>query len=170
MIGCGQKCPKQWKKFLISGENKITLKTFLLDQWSQDNYVDRIGNLNIYFAIEHKCFCLSVCDGKVVCGEILELNSNHEEADTKVLLHPKHASDNGEFTIIIKSPDTEVAIMACHFHSQKLGLVFDTTEFLSPAVRLSTMSRCLAKQHNASQLSSCNLEECARGKSRSPTS
>ena len=43
-----------------------------------------------------------------------------------------------------------------------------TTEFLSPAVRLSTMSRCLAKSHNASQLSSCNLEECATGNPEVP--
>ena len=108
-------CPKQWKKFLSSGENKRMLTRFLLQQWSRDNYADRIGNRNIYFAVEDKCFQLSVNDGKVACKEITELNSNHEEADTKLLLHVKHASENGETTIIIKSPDTDVAILACHF-------------------------------------------------------
>ena len=58
---------------------------------------------------------MSVNDGKVACKEITELNSNHEEADTKLLLHAKHASENGETTIIIKYPDTDVAILACHF-------------------------------------------------------
>ena len=58
---------------------------------------------------------MSVNDGKVVCEEITELNSNHEEADTRLLLHANHASENGETTIIIKSPDTDVAILACHF-------------------------------------------------------
>ena len=71
-------------------KNKRTLKGFLLDQWSQDSYVDRTGNPNIYFAIEHKCFCSSVSDGKVVSAEILELNFNHEEADTTLQLHAKH--------------------------------------------------------------------------------
>ena len=115
ITGGGQKCPKQWKKFLSSGENKRMFTRFLLQQWSRDNYVDRIGNRNIYFAVEDKCFQLSANDGKVVCKEITELNSNHEEADTKLLLHAKHASENGETTIIIKSPDTDVAILACHF-------------------------------------------------------
>ncbi len=44
--------------------------------------------------------------GKVVCEEIPELNSNHEEADTKLLLHAKHASETGEASIVIKSFDT----------------------------------------------------------------
>ena len=91
------------------------LTRFLLQQWSRDNYADWIGNRNIYFVVEDKCFQLSVNDGKVVCKEITELNSNHEEAGTKLLLHAKHASENGETTIIIKSPDTDVAILACHF-------------------------------------------------------
>lgn len=58
---------------------------------------------------------MAVVIGKVVCEEINELNSNHEEADTKLLLHTKHASDNGETNIIIKSPVTDVTILACHF-------------------------------------------------------
>ena len=92
------------------------LTRFLLQQWSRDSYVDRIGNRNIYFAVEDKCFELSVNDGKVVCKEITELNSNHKEADTKLLLHAKHESENGETTITIKSPDTDVAILACHIN------------------------------------------------------
>ena len=58
---------------------------------------------------------MAVVIGKVVCEEINELNSNHEEADTKLLLHTKHASDNGEPNVLIKSPDTDVTILACHF-------------------------------------------------------
>ncbi|XP_068718128.1 uncharacterized protein [Montipora capricornis] len=117
ITGGGQKCPKQWKTFLNSGENKKMLTRFLLQQWSRDNYANRIGNPNpnIYFALEDKCFQLSGDDGKVVCEAITELNSNHEEADTRLLLRAKHASENGETTVIIKSPDTDVAIMACHF-------------------------------------------------------
>ena len=58
---------------------------------------------------------MSVIIGKVVCEEIPELNSSHEEAVTKLLLHTKHASKNGEASIINKSPDTGVVILACHF-------------------------------------------------------
>ena len=37
ITGGGQKCPKQWKKFLSSGENKRMFTRFLLQQWSRDN-------------------------------------------------------------------------------------------------------------------------------------
>ncbi|KAK3731327.1 hypothetical protein QZH41_001755 [Actinostola sp. cb2023] len=87
-------------------------------KWSGDNYTDRIGNCHVYCTVESKCFRLYVDDNKVVCEEIHELNSNHEEADTKILLHAKHASENGETTIVIKSPDTDVAVLACHLRNQ----------------------------------------------------
>lgn len=48
----------------------------------------RLVHCNIYFATEDKRFQLSVNDGKVVCKEITELNSNHEEADKKLLQSP----------------------------------------------------------------------------------
>ena len=53
---------------------------FLLQQRWRDSYADRIGNRNIYFSVRDKCFRLSAIIGKVVCEEISELNSNHEEA------------------------------------------------------------------------------------------
>ena len=78
--------------------------------------MDQVGSRKVYYAIENKCFSLSVSAGKVICVEVPELNSNHEEAVMKLLLHARHAADNGE-TAIIKSPDTDVAFLACHFCS-----------------------------------------------------
>ena len=118
ITGSGQKCPKQWKKYLNSGDNKSELSRFLLQEWSRDRYRHLIGNRKVFFTLEMKCFRLSVVEDKVSCDEILELNSNHEEADTKLLLHAKHAAENGERTIVIKSPDTDVAVLACHFSNQ----------------------------------------------------
>ena len=65
-----------------------------------------------------KCFRLSVVDDKVLCEEFSALSSNHQEADTKPHLHVKHVAESGENTIIIKSQDTDVAILACHFNDQ----------------------------------------------------
>ena len=42
-----------------------------------------------------------------------ELRSNHEEADTRTLLHANHASSNKK-RIILQSPDTDVAVIAIH--------------------------------------------------------
>lgn len=47
-----------------------------------------------------------------------DLKSDHEEADTRLLLHAKHASCHGKFSnIVIKSPDTAVAILSIYFQS-----------------------------------------------------
>ena len=45
----------------------------------------------------------------------VQLESNHEEADTRMLLHAKHASSNvGK--ILISSPDTDVFIICLSVH------------------------------------------------------
>ena len=41
-----------------------------------------------------------------------ELQSSHEEADTRILLHSKHhASDNGYNYVMVVSEDTDVYIL-----------------------------------------------------------
>ena len=118
ITGGGQKCPKQWKKFLSDGENKTQLAGYLLKEWSIDSYASRIGTRKIFFALGSNCYRLLVISGKVLCEEVEELQSSHEEADTKILLHAKHAAESGERVVIIKSPDTDVFILACHLQNQ----------------------------------------------------
>ena len=51
------------------------------------------------------------------CGDVVELRSNHEEADTRMLLHARHAA-NATTRVVIQSPDTDVlALSVCHFTS-----------------------------------------------------
>ena len=43
---------------------------------------------------------------------------NHEEADTCLILHASHASGAGYACVVIKSPDTNLAILAfAHSHA-----------------------------------------------------
>ena len=44
-----------------------------------------------------------------------ELISSHEEADTRLLLHAKHAADNGYKSVIIVSEDTDVFVLLLAF-------------------------------------------------------
>lgn len=49
----------------------------------------------------------------VTCGRtdpLVELRSDHEEADTRMIFHAWHAKDR----IVIQSPDTDVAALAIH--------------------------------------------------------
>jgi hypothetical protein len=46
-----------------------------------------------------------------MCSEVEELCSDHEEADTRMIVHAVHASGSYP-TVIIKSPDTDVLLIA----------------------------------------------------------
>ena len=43
--------------------------------------------------------------------------SNQEEADTRMLLHSNHASQNGHQHIAIRSSDTDVEVLACYYQA-----------------------------------------------------
>ena len=52
----------------------------------------------------------------VVCNQSISVEGlthcNHEEADTRIFLHSKHAAADGNNTIIIKASDTDVLVIA----------------------------------------------------------
>ncbi len=51
----------------------------------------------------------------VIESEIIrELRSTHEEADTRILLHAKHASVENDAPILIRSPDTDVLVLSVY--------------------------------------------------------
>ena len=49
--------------------------------------------------------------------DIVALHSDHEEANTRLLLHAKHAASDYPW-IVVQSPDTDVIVLCCsHFSS-----------------------------------------------------
>lgn len=109
-----QNVPKQWKKFLGLGENKESLIQFLCEHWR--SYVSScLGHLlALYVTSKEKCYCITRArsdEDRVDCREMSDLESNHEEADTRLLLHANHAKDTNE-RIIIKSSDTDVFVLS----------------------------------------------------------
>ena len=108
-----QNTPKQWKKFLSVGENKERLIEFLCQHW-RTYYSHRLDNLSgLYVTSQEKCyrFTRSASDeDKVQCTKQAELASNHEEADTRLLLHAKHAATAND-KVIVRSPDTDVVVL-----------------------------------------------------------
>ena len=77
--------------------------------------------------------CIRLNDGK----EISELESQKEEADTRIFLHAKHASDTYQ-NIVIHTPDTDVFVLAI-FYSKLLQIsIFVKTGFKNKIRILST--------------------------------
>ena len=106
------KLPVSLKSYLENSANKVHLVNSLLQYW-ESSYQTKlhIGTILI----------LSLLDGttvKVVSGssEKLSLITDHEEADSKMFVFAKYTVDElGITRIVIKSPDTDVLVIACHY-------------------------------------------------------
>ena len=109
-----QKVPRQWKKFMASGENKEELVKFLFTSWKNVD-ASLLRGVEVILSREDKCHRFILLNEQLTCSEVEELTCDHEEADTRMIAHAKHASlfyNN----IVIKSPDTDVffiALSAC---------------------------------------------------------
>lgn len=74
------------------------------------------------------CIALSLLPGILSAGSsVANLECSHEEADTCLLLHAHHAAASGCSHVTIKSPDTDVAVLAAAFsHAIPAPLFFLT--------------------------------------------
>ena len=110
--------PKQWDKYMTNVQNKRNLCDFLVESWCQHGptALEEGYELVIGGGFADNLRAVSVKKG--ACENIAELFSDHEEADTRLLLHASHASRTFS-RIIIQSPDTDVATL-CTAHFDKL--------------------------------------------------
>lgn len=138
-----QKCPKQWSKVLKLGSNKTAIIQFLVEEWKKDTYSAFIpDNCDLYATSGAECWRFTSEGGVISCQLVPELRCNHEEADTRILLHAAHAAQNGYSTVYLRSPDTDVAIIAISLASQvPAELVFKTgTKQRSRFINLSAIA------------------------------
>ncbi len=122
--GDDQKTPKQWKKFLACGQNKENLLESFFQHWSTSakNIID---NTRITVGHGGKCHIIKMngtyTDLKVL--KVKGLETIHEEADTRFMQHAAHAAKNNRH-LVIKSPDTDVFVLALAFCSQINGHLY----------------------------------------------
>ena len=81
---------KQWNQFLSSSQNKKELVKFVANYWKQKTPF--MGKKHLCIGYEDNCICCSP-DGTV---DVPELASNHEEADTRIVLHMNHNIDQSD--------------------------------------------------------------------------
>ena len=112
--------PKQWDKFLADPRNKRNLTEFLSNSWitlaSSSLAPNQIFVTGGGFHEIQLCKMVSrnpdLTHGTVTNVE--ELFANHEEADTRMLLHASHAASTCN-RVVIWSPDTDVSILMIQF-------------------------------------------------------
>ena len=116
-----QETRRQWNRYLSDSQNKTDLLTFLHDHWQSDPYfASELGlGRTLFVTSGEVCTRLTATvapDGSsffMKSNSIKQLACTHEEADTRLLLHAAHAATSGYTTVVIHSPDTDVAILAC---------------------------------------------------------
>ena len=106
------KVPKQWKSFLSNGANKESLLEFLAIYWET---CDLPPAFKLVVAVGSSCRQLISSGNRTEATDLLELACDHEEADTRLIAHAANAAKDHS-TIIISSPDTDVAVL-CLAHS-----------------------------------------------------
>ena len=86
-----------------------------------------LGQIELFFTHGNACHRFYVDSGKRLnIHEIPELHCDHGEADTRLLLHTKHATPNYD-GIVIRSPDTDVFILLIGLKSSLDAAVYMDT-------------------------------------------
>ncbi|CAH1248853.1 Hypp8457 [Branchiostoma lanceolatum] len=111
----------QWKKFVLNPKNKTSLTRFLTNEWKQDKYRRKLKDKVLFIACDEGCHKISTERTHVV----RDLNSNQEEADTRIMLHVAHAARSGYETVIVSSEDTDVFLLCLAFeHTLPTSIFF----------------------------------------------
>ena len=75
---------KQWRSFLSEAQNKTMLIEFITDEWKSNDWPK-----TLFVTCGQKCWRI----GQMGASLVNDLKYSQEEADTRILLHAKHASD-----------------------------------------------------------------------------
>ena len=102
---------KSWSEFLSVSSNKTELVKFLLGQWQSEEFRLKLSDCTMYVTCECECWKLDSAGSE----RVDELQCNHEEADTRMALHARHAGG----TCVVHSDDTDVLVLLLS-HSEEL--------------------------------------------------
>ncbi|MES9881053.1 MAG: hypothetical protein ABW185_09250 [Sedimenticola sp.] len=100
---------KNWRRLLASSTSKQKLVHFFADDWKEKKA--RLGDKVVYVTDEETCYKIS----RETVEDVEDLKSTHEEADTRLLLHAKHAADAGYSSVTIVADDTDIMVLALAF-------------------------------------------------------
>ncbi|CAB4025239.1 hypothetical protein ROHU_037104 [Paramuricea clavata] len=95
---------KNWRQFLRASGNKKELFSLLAKQLELSGDREKV----IVATSGEGVKCSSPMETESLCP------SNHEEADTRIFLHAKHATASGHRLITIRTVDTDVVVIAIH--------------------------------------------------------
>ena len=101
-----------------SRQQNKSYKVYLLKDRSQETRCFHIFKDHlVYVSVGDKFDRIEINGDSIICSKETELETNQEEADTKVFLCSKHAHDKGIPDLRICAVDSDIAIYSLYFES-----------------------------------------------------
>ena len=101
-----------WERFIILEDNKASLAHFLSTEISESYSAPPGRELVINGGFKET---LKVWSSDTLRQDVRELASDHEEADTRIVLHARDAAARGYKQVNILCRDTDVLVLLLHF-------------------------------------------------------
>ena len=144
--GPEQKRPKDMGKALKSRSFKTQLPKFLAREWQNQAYLHILGDCNLHLDIPGETYHYHVVNGILRHESDNGLTNNHEEADTKIVLHAKALDDDRkQGAIVIRASDTDIEVI----------LLYHCNKFKSPL----WMDVGMSSKNNRRYISITNIYE-----------
>ena len=120
----------QFKKSLLSAQFKQELSQLLLDTSQQPVYTPELSRRSVYVTNGEECHLLQVAmtdRSHITITPVPELRCNYKEADSRLLLHASHAAHRGSSPVALRSPDSDVTVIAIGIsHTIPATMLFNT--------------------------------------------
>jgi len=155
--------PTNWQEFLSVDDNKTDLLHFLADTC---------------VSISDKIVVMTSDDHVKLCSGAIDVSSiepcSHEEADTRLILHCRHAATNGTRRIAIRTVDTDVVVLAIAYFNrlevQELWVHFGVGKSV-PLLAIHEISQLLGNDKCIAlpmfhALTGCDTVSCFNGKGK----
>ena len=91
--------------------NKSDFITFIVNEWRQQHYRNKLEKKVISVTDAEKCFKITQYGSEAVS----DLFCTQKEADGRLLFHAAHAVKQGHQKVVISSDDTDVLILVLAF-------------------------------------------------------
>ena len=106
------KMPRDVNKFMLNNENKSALISLIFKYviHGRHQILTMLQTEMIVLSGDNECHTVTAASSI----ETVELKTNQEEADTKVILHILHVLRNSELSVVLRSPsgDTDIMVLA----------------------------------------------------------
>ena len=108
-------CHLNLSELYVVGHTRKSSSSFFLENCKKEQNWVYIGQRTLYITAGSECHCItSPAPRSVQCVVQPDLECTHEEADTRILLHAKHASIASESHILLRSTDIDVLTLAVY--------------------------------------------------------